>query len=164
VAVSTGEFERAYQRLERPLFNYLYRWTWDADKARDLIHDAFEKLWQSRDKITFESFDALVWTTVINLARNRWRRDRILRWLPLTEPVLDDRTPDSVHDHLDRDRRVRQALDRLPRLQREVMLLGLYSGLERAEQARLLNVPEGTLASRKHAAVRTLQTMLGDSP
>jgi len=48
VALSVEAFERAYRSLERPLFNYLYRWVWDEQTAQDLIHDAFERLWRRR--------------------------------------------------------------------------------------------------------------------
>jgi len=107
-----------------------------------------------------EGFEALVWTTVINLARNRSRRERLLNWLPLNQTAVDVRTPDRELADQQRDRVIRQALAELPRKQREVILLSLYSGLDRVEQARLLGLAEGTLASRKHTATRKLKSIL----
>jgi RNA polymerase sigma-70 factor (ECF subfamily) len=163
VTLSVEAFERSYRSLERALFNYLYRWVWDAQAAQDLVHDAYERLWQKRASLEPEGFEALVWTTAINLARNRWRRRRLLQWLPLDQAVSEEATPERALAENERDRMVRQALGQLSRKHREVLLLGLYSGLERREQARILGIAEGTLASRKHVATRRIQSLLKEA-
>lgn len=166
--LQTQDFEQAYRRLEQPLFNYVYRWVWDRQAAQDLIHDTFERLWHRRQNLKADGFEALVWTTAINLARNRWRREQVLRWLPLSDPAVksatnfatDTDSPDQALQDDERDRVLRLAMTQLTRKQREVILLGLYSGLSRSAQARLLRLPEGTLASRKNTASKKLQAII----
>lgn len=160
MALSANEFEAAYRRLERPMFNYLYRWFWDAAQCEDLLHDAFERLWKRRQRIDGIRLDALAWTTVLNLARNHHAARKRWRWFPLP-PALAARDDPSQALELDwRDQRLRQALDQLPALAREVLLLELFSGLSRVEIARHLGIAEGTLASRKHAAMAHIRTLL----
>ena len=160
MSLSSTALETAYLRLEKPIYNYLYRWFWDAGMCEDLMHDAFERIWRRWRRVDEERIDALVWTTVINLARNKVRDRKRWQWLPLQVSLYAPGNPEILAGLDERDRRLRQALDRLPPASREVLLLELYSGLGRAELAHCLGVPAGTLASRKHAAVKRLQTLL----
>ncbi|MGY6553534.1 MAG: RNA polymerase sigma factor [Wenzhouxiangella sp.] len=160
MALSADELEAAYRRLERPMYNYLYRWFWDAAQCEDLIHDAFERLWKSRRRIDANSLDALAWTTIINLARNHHAARKRWRWLPLPPALMASDDPGQALELDWRDRRLRDALDQLPIRSREVLLLELFSGLSRVEIAHHLGIVEGTLASRKHQAVARIQALL----
>lgn len=163
MALSAEALEAAYRRLERPVYNYLFRWFWDAGVCEDLIHDAFERLWKKRERIDPDRIDALVWTSVINLARNHHARGKRWRWLPLPASLTGRNNPETETELDLRDRRLRRALDHLPDPSREVLLLELYAGMSRVEIAHTLGVAEGTLASRKHTAIARLRGLLEES-
>jgi RNA polymerase sigma-70 factor (ECF subfamily) len=57
--------------------------------------------------------------------------------------------------------RVRRAVDALPERLRRVVVLTELAELSYADVARVLAIPEGTVASRRHAAVRRLRKLLG---
>lgn len=160
MALSASELEAAYRRLEQPMFNYLYRWFWNAAECEDLLHDAFERLWKRRRRVDVTRIDALAWTTVINLARNHHSARKRWGWLPLPTALVARDDPSEALELDWRDQRLRQALDQLPALSREVLLLELFSGLSRVDIARHLGIAEGTLASRKHQAIARIQSML----
>ena len=160
--LSRQGLESAYLRLERPLYNYLYRWFWHPETCRDLIHDAFEKIWRKRRSVDGDRLDALAWTTVINLARNHHRRRKLIDWAPLPATVVGGTRPDAEAELDERDRRLRRALSQLPDRSREVVLLDIFAGVSRERLATMLGVPAGTLASRKHAAVGRLKELLKD--
>lgn len=160
MTLSTDELESAYRRLEKPLHNYLYRWFWDPRMSEDLIHDVFERIWRRRSKVDAAGLDALVWTALVNLARSRYRRAQRWKWAPLPSALLSLSNPESVALSDERDSRLRSAMYQLPDSAREALLLEIHSGMRRAEIARCLNIPEGTLASRKHNAVKRLQVLL----
>lgn len=149
----------SYRRLERPLFNVLYRQLWQREDCQDVIHDAFMRLWERRAKVDEATLDALIWTTALNLARNklRWRR---LWW---HEP-LDNNMPDPARDGGDflATRRLRAALCQLPAVSRDVLLLSEFTGMRGSEIAAALGIPAGTVASRKHHAMERLKLLLGD--
>ena len=48
--------------------------------------------------------------------------------------------------------KVKRALDSLPELHREILILRTYDGASYAEIAEILSVPEGTVMSRLHNA------------
>ncbi|MEO8801888.1 MAG: sigma factor, partial [Rudaea sp.] len=69
MALSEAELYACYRRMERPLYNVLYRWLWQAQDCQDLIHDAFVRVWDRRAQVDAKRLDNLVWTTALNLAR-----------------------------------------------------------------------------------------------
>jgi RNA polymerase sigma-70 factor (ECF subfamily) len=151
----------SYRRLERPLYNVLYRQLWQAEDCQDLIHDAYVRIWERRAGVEASTLDALVWTTVLNLARNRLRWRRLWRRAPLEEAAALPSAGTEDADFL-ADRRLHAALRQLPALSRDVLLLSQFSGMSGAEIAAVLGVPAGTVASRKHHAMRRLKELLGD--
>ncbi|MFU8831819.1 MAG: RNA polymerase sigma factor [Wenzhouxiangella sp.] len=158
--LSADELESGYRRLEKPLYNYLFRWFWDAAVCEDLIHDAFERIWKRRAGIDGKRIDALVWTAVINLARSRHRHLQRWKWVALPRSLVSSANPETGALGDEREQSLRQALSRLPGKAREALLLELHAGMSRSEIARCLGIPEGTLASRKHAAIVRLQSLL----
>ncbi len=160
--LSRQGLETAYVRLERPMYNYLYRWFWDPETSLDLVHDAFERIWRRKEHVDEDRIDALAWTTVVNLARNRYRRDKLLEWIPLPPMLIGDSGPEMEAELAERDRRLRSALERLSDQSREILLLDIYSGVDRQRLAAMLDIPTGTLASRKHAAIRRLKELLDE--
>lgn len=160
MALGEGELYACYRRLEQPLYNVLYRWLWHAQDCQDLIHDAFLRVWDRRERIDAARVDALVWTTALNLARNRLRWRRLWRGDALdAQAAADDDPLDEAARGLDR-RRLRGALEALPRGLREVLLLAEFGGLAGAEIAAVLGIPPGTVASRRHHALARLRVLL----
>ena len=151
----------SYRRLERPLYNVLYRQLWQAEDCQDLIHDAYVRVWERRAGVQESTLDALVWTTALNLARNRLRWRRLWRHAPLEQALELPSAGAGDADFL-ADRRLHAALRQLPALSRDVLLLSQFSGMSGAEIAAVLAIPVGTVASRKHHAVQRLKDLLGD--
>lgn len=149
----------SYRRLERPLFNVLYRQLWQREDCQDVIHDAFMRVWERRAKVDAATLDALVWTTALNLARNKLRWRRLWRYEPLDDALSG--TTSTSEDFL-ATRRLRAALRQLPAASRDVLLLSEFSGLRGSEIAAVLGIPAGTVASRKHHAMERLKLLLGE--
>lgn len=151
----------SYRRLEKPLYNVLYRKLWQAEDCQDLIHDAYVRVWARRERVDESTLDALIWTTALNLARNRLRWRNLWRRVPLDETTTLPAVTGS-EDFL-ATRRLRKALAELPTASRDVLLLAEFSGLRGAEIAKVLGIPAGTVASRKHHAMQRLKTLFGDT-
>lgn len=99
----------------------LYRQLWQAEDCQDVIQDAYVRLWKRRDKVVETTLDALMWTTALNLAKNRLRWRLLRRHDEIDETTLpaSDGPP---HDFL-ATRRLHRALRQLPRQAQQVVLL-----------------------------------------
>jgi RNA polymerase sigma-70 factor (ECF subfamily) len=150
----------SYRRLERPLYNVLFRQLWQAEDCQDLIHDSYVRVWERRDKVDEATLDALVWTTALNLARNklRWRLPR--RHVDVADESLQLGADAQPQDFL-ATRQLHRALQQLPRASQQVLLLSEFSGLRGDEIAMVLGIPAGTVASRKHQAMERLKILMG---
>lgn len=152
----------SYRRLEKPLFNVLYRQLWHTQDCQDLIQDAYLRLWQRRDRVDEATLDALVWSTALNLAKNR------LRWRVLRRHEMLDEATHALPDDASKEdflatRRLHVALRKLPRPLQQ-LLLSDFSGLTGRELASVLGIPPGTVASPKHAAMARLKHLMSEEP
>ncbi len=90
--------------------------------------------------------------------RERRRRERLDERLTALRPWDTERP--GVEEARVLTLSVAQGLDALPLPQRQVVVLRFYADLPVAEIAEALEIPEGTVKSRLHAAVRALRARL----
>lgn len=154
--------ERLYVRMERRVYNVVYRWVWSAEEAHDVVQEAFVRLWAARAQARPETVEALVWRIALNLARNRRRWLRVRTFLGLSAEADPAPGADAALSATERALRVRTAVDRLPDAQRSVILLTHFAELPYREVAEILDIPEGTVGSRRHHALRALREALSE--
>ncbi|MCB9686816.1 MAG: sigma-70 family RNA polymerase sigma factor [Alphaproteobacteria bacterium] len=153
--------EALYVRLERPLYNAAFRWTWEPEEARELVQEAFVRLWAKRDEVRPETVEPLVWRITLNLCRKRRRWHRLRTFFGIDRDRPDERPgADALLLGVERAREVRAAVEALPDAEREALLLTHFSGLSYRDAAAILGVAEGTVGSRRNAAVRRLRGVL----
>ncbi|HRQ66334.1 MAG TPA: sigma-70 family RNA polymerase sigma factor [Xanthomonadaceae bacterium] len=161
MSLERDELERCYLRLEKPLFNVLYRWLWDDGDCQDVIHDSFMRIWSQRRRVDPARIESLVYATALNLARNRLRWRRLWRWTGLAEDDPDHgESPDRHAEREAESERLRGALESLPTDARDVVLLSEFAGMSTSEIAETLGIAPGTVASRKHRALARLRELL----
>ena len=151
-------------RLEKPVYNVVYRWLWDPQDAREVVQEAFVRLWRMRARVQLGSVEPLVFRIALNLAASKRRWRRTWRFFSLdsgAEPAGQGPGADvRIEDH-QRQQAIRAAVEALPEKQREVVMLCELSELSYAQVAEALGIPEGTVASRRHAALERLRRSLG---
>jgi RNA polymerase sigma-70 factor (ECF subfamily) len=155
--------EGLYRELERPLYNVVYRWLWDAQESRDVVQEAFVRLWRMRARVDEGTVRPLIYRIALNLAANRRRWRRLWRFATLDaagERAAPGRATDEALAGAEQEARVRRAVDALPERLRRVIALGELAGMSYAEMSRVLGVPPGTVASRRNAAIAQLRQAL----
>ncbi len=158
-----ADLEALYVKLEKPVYNVVYRCVWDQEEARDLTQDAFIRLWRMREKIITDRVESLLYKIALNLARSALRRRKILRWLPLGPSTPPPIAPGSLADELEQNEeqsRVRAAIEALPNNLRQVILLCEFTELNYTEVGKALSIPKGTVGSRRNRALQLLKVQL----
>jgi RNA polymerase sigma-70 factor, ECF subfamily len=157
--------EALYARLEKPLFNVVFRWLWDVEDSRDVVQETFVRLWDGRARVRVETVEPLLYRMAVNLAANRRRARKVRQWLTL-EPLFERPAPDVSADEglmaHQRQRAIRSAIDALPEALRRVVVLRELADLSYEQIADALSIPAGTVASRRNAAMKLLARALQD--
>ncbi len=126
--------------------------------------DAFAALYQRWGSLTDKSAaPSYLRTTVVNGARSAQRRQGIVRrHLRVAEP---DASPPADFALLlaEEHREVVAALRRLPRRQREVLVLRYWANLDEAGIAETLGISRGTVKSTASRALDALENTLKDT-
>ena len=162
-ALSTGE-ERAYRKvidqLYRPVYQFAFRLCHDSSLSEDITQETFLAVWKKAPSFQGRSRFS---TWVFGIAYREFLRARDGRGAQ-TAP-LDEQTfagPSVPGPSLDDKIRVREAVDSLPDLYRQVVFLVYVQGLTYREAAQVMGVPIGTLKSRMNYAFNILRTELAE--
>jgi RNA polymerase sigma-70 factor (sigma-E family) len=136
--------------------------TGDWHAAEDLVQASLVKLYQAWPRLDTETDpDAYLRRIVVNTHRSwwraRWRREKPAATLP------DGASGDDIADTHATGALVRQALARLPRQQRAVLVLRYFEDLPEAEVAALLHCSPGSVKTHAYRGLRTLRELLGNS-
>lgn len=152
--------ERAYIKLEKPMFNIVYRWLWNASDAQEVCQEAFLKVWNARERVDVTTLEPLLYRTALNLASNRRRSARVWRWLGLESAEEETSTARTGEEAVNATR-VREAIEALPERLREVVMLAEFAEMSYGEISETLGIPVGTVGSRRNAALAALAEKLG---
>ncbi len=128
----------------------------DRSLAEDATADAFAKALDRWPRVSAMA-SPTGWTirVAVNRSRRRWNRNR--RRADLEELTA---TQESSALPIEVDVELLAAIDRLPRRQREAIVLRYVEDLTQREVASKLGIAPGTAAATIHSARRNLSTMM----
>lgn len=169
-AAASGQhdaFGELFDRHGTSVYNYLLRHTGDWSEAEDLTAAVFLQAWRRRREVVFDRDSALPWLLGVarlvlrNASRARMRYQAALRRIGADAAAqIGSADPAEIAaGRVDSERQLaalRSAVGRLPRQQREVVELCIYSGLDLQAAAVALGVAVGTVKSRLHRARQNL--------
>jgi RNA polymerase sigma-70 factor (sigma-E family) len=160
-----GEFDERFTAFVRSRGEHHLRMatllTGNPDAAQDLVQASLLKLYRAWSRIdTSGEPDAYLRRIIVNTHRSWWRA-RWRRETPVPEVPEAAAGEDAAERHA-AGALVRQALARLPRQQRAVLVLRYCEDLPEADVASLLGCSAGAVKTHAHRGLRALRESLGD--
>lgn len=129
------------------------------DAAQESFLVALQRLDECRSP---DRFAGWLMTIVRNRSRNLVRRESLRDSDPVPETASHrGPTPDRVTERVELRETLQMALDQLPPVQREIVLLHDLEGWKHREIAERLELPSGTVRSHLHFARKALRALLG---
>jgi len=133
----------------------------DPVRAQDVCQETLLRAWQHPDVLAKPPSLARGWlfTVARNIVIDEWRARRVRPEIVTAEP------PDAPHEQHEIDQKlqawvVAEAMRKLSQEHREILYECYYQGRTVADAARRLDIPEGTVKSRCHYALRALRLAL----
>jgi RNA polymerase sigma-70 factor, ECF subfamily len=162
-----GLFELHFEELYR----FAYRYVQSAEAAKDLVHEAFLRLWRQRAQVQLSGPTArsYLYTVVRYQALDQLRHRRVEeRWRrEYVTPLVADQgaalaaDPDQEFTARETAVAIQQAVDALPRRQRQVLLLRWQQQASYDEIAQTLGISPKTVAIHIGKAIQRLREILG---
>lgn len=157
-----GAFDTLVSEMERPLFYYVMKLLGDEDAALDVLQEVWLKVFRGISALRVpEALRAWLYRVARGTALNHLRDDDARSWAE--EPIDEagghqpDEAAGIASEHA---LQVHEALDRIDRRYREVLVLLFLEGLSVSEIAAVVDIPEGTVKSRIHHAKKALREVL----
>ncbi len=142
------------------LFRTAFLLTGDRHAAEDLLQDALVKSWSFQRRTAIEQPGAFLRRCMVNQYLTQGRRRRLVR----EEPTELSAMPDSVFANGSGPFEARdemwQALARLPRQQRVILVLRYYEDMNEAQIADALGVGVGSVRSGSWRGLERLRNEL----
>ncbi len=159
-------------KVESPVRRFIWRLIGTHDAEDDIVQDVFISLYNNLDRIEpGQGLRPYLFRMVRNRSYDELRKLRRYEFISLDEePVETYASFNSLTDDADQPEdvahwlliqlEVREAMDRLPELQRQALILYSEESLSYAEIAQVMDTTIGTVKSRLFHAKKTLRRLL----
>lgn len=150
-------FTAYFSRVTR----YIERNIGDHAAAEDVASEVFQLAWHS-----FDPHDPFGLPWLIRTAMHKMRDAQRAQYRSAAAVESVSKSfEDAAEREMPHDDRLalHDAIDRLPKKDREIVRLTYWDGLNAAEVAEVLKIREGTVWTRLHRARSALRSALGDS-
>lgn len=135
----------------------------DQESAEDVVQEVFARLHATLALEQPRNVLGYLRSAVVNEARSTLRRRRVRRRWTAWQNIEMSPAADEATLRVDQSTNMLRLVDRLPRRQREVVVLKYYEDLTATEIADVLGITASAVTSSLGRALTTLKATLGDS-
>ena len=136
--MTISEYNQAVDAYSDRLYRFVLKSIKDTHKAEDIVQDSYEKLWKNVDNVDAKKVKSYLFTTAYHTMIDRIRKEKRSAF---TEDLS---MPEESHEnnYSDLSEILKEAVNRLPEIQRMVLLLRDYEGYNYKEIGELTNLSE----------------------
>lgn len=152
-------FARLYDQYATDVLRVCYFYLSDREKAEDVCQDVFVRLMTTHPLLQPGREKSWLLKVALNRCRDLWRGAWLKRVI-LGGPTFELIPAPDEFSRRDDQQAMMAAINQLPATFKEVILLQYYQGMNIAEIAQMLELPEGTISSRLSRGRKKLESIL----
>ena len=152
-------FARLYDQYATDVLRVCYFYLSDREKAEDVCQDVFVRLMTTHPLLQPGREKSWLLKVALNRCRDLWRGAWLKRVI-LGGPTFALIPAPDEFSRRDDQQAMMAAINQLPATFKEVILLHYYQGMNIAEIAQMLELPEGTISSRLSRGRKKLESIL----
>ncbi len=156
--MTVEEYNKSVDQCADGVFRFILKNIRDEDKARDIVQDAFEKMWRRAGHVEYQKAKSYLFTTAYHTMIDFIRQDSHMVGLEIED------TPDpDFHEnsYSDLGEILNEALGRLPEIQRSVVMLRDYEGYSYREIGDITRLNESQVKVYIYRARMFLKNYIG---
>lgn len=152
-------FARLYDQYATDVLRVCYFYLSDREKAEDVCQDVFVRLMTTHPLLQPGREKSWLLKVALNRCRDLWHGAWLKRVI-LGGPTFELIPAPDEFSRRDDQQAMMAAINQLPATFKEVILLHYYQGMNIAEIAQMLELPEGTISSRLSRGRKKLESIL----
>ena len=164
--LSKQEFEKLFREYFKPLAAYAKKYLNDIDLSKEIVHEAFLKLWEKRNEVdTNRSVKSYLYTSVYNRSLNYIRDNKKFDKTGGKTELLErgenwDQSNYMIAAEI--EAKIAQTLDALPEKCRQIFIMSRYEELKYKEIAEKLDISIKTVETQMSKALKVLRKNLAE--
>jgi RNA polymerase sigma factor (sigma-70 family) len=155
--MTTAEFNQCVDDHSNGVYRFILKNIRDEDKAKDIVQDSFEKMWLKVNEIEYQKSRSYLFTTAYHTMIDAIRKDKNLS--ELDEVAFNQHSYES--EYLGLKDILNKAVDKLPEIQKSVVLLRDYEGCSYEEIGKITNLTESQVKVYIYRARVFLKNYIG---
>lgn len=133
--MKTADYNIIVREVSDRLFRYALKLTTDTESAKDLVQEAFLKLWNNREKVTTEYAKPFLYRVLFNkMVDDKRKMKRITHMEVMPEQVGKERVYNEEKEIIE------QAFEQLEDKQKKIIMLRDWDGYSYEEIAEILEI------------------------
>lgn len=136
--MTVSEYNQCVDLHADGVFRFILKNIRDEEYARDIVQDAFAKMWEKVKNISFEKGKSYLFTAAYHTMIDKIRKEKHHEKFKKQYPYQVN----SENDYSDLKEILNEAVGKLPEIQRSVLLLRDYEGYSYKEIGEITNLNE----------------------
>lgn len=155
--MTTAEYNKSVDLYSDNVYRFILKNIKDSEKAKDIVQDAFTKMWQKVDTVDFKKVKSYIFQAAYNTMIDKIRKDKRLG--DFNEVNLENLNHSNQYSDLQEI--LHEALATLPEKQRSVILLRDYEGYSYEEIGEICELNESQVKVYIYRARKALKEYIG---
>lgn len=155
--MTVNEYNSCVDQYADSVYRFILKNLKDEERARDIVQDAFEKMWVKVKTISFEKSRSYLFTAAYHTMIDQIRKESRMT------SIDDYRGVELSEDHSFSDLKeiIEEAVNRLPDIQRSVLMLRDYEGYNYQEIGEITGLNESQVKVYIYRARLALKSFIG---
>lgn len=155
--MTVSEYNKSVDAWSDGVYRFILHHLRDKDGAKDVVQDAYEKLWMTYETVNYEKVKSWLFTTAYRTMVDKIRRGK--RSERMEEHHLSGMVEHKPYTGLKEI--LREALDQLPEMQKSVIMLRDYEGYSYQEIGEITGLNESQVKVYIFRARNSIKDYIG---
>lgn len=155
--MTVSEYNKCVDNFSDGVYRFILHNIKDKDDAKDIVQDTFEKLWMTYQNVNFEKAKSYIFTTAYRTMIDKIRRGK--KSTKIEEADLN--TLKDERNYSDIKQILKEAVSKLPEIQKSVIMLRDYEGYSYEEIGGITGLNESQVKVYIYRARTFLKEYIG---